>query len=109
MILIKLKFAHQIIKERGQGFGILVSKFPKETSASYSLREPSEASTIRRPQIIYAKFVHAFVLFFRNIILILHIIVSYYNLKYFLVGVQVMYFLQRLAEWKKKPPLPGQC
>ncbi|KGN48762.1 probable trehalose-phosphate phosphatase J [Cucumis sativus] len=57
--------AFKIIRERGQGFGILVSKFPKETSASYSLREPSE----------------------------------------------VMNFLQRLAEWKKRSilPLPGQC
>ncbi|KAF1887755.1 hypothetical protein Lal_00023762 [Lupinus albus] len=30
--------------DRGQGLGILVSKFPKETSASYSLQEPNEAS-----------------------------------------------------------------
>lgn len=26
----------------GQGIGILVSKFPKETAASYSLRDPAE-------------------------------------------------------------------
>ncbi|CAL0329948.1 unnamed protein product [Lupinus luteus] len=32
--------------DRGQGLGILVSKFPKETSASYSLQEPNEASII---------------------------------------------------------------
>ncbi|GAV82560.1 Trehalose_PPase domain-containing protein [Cephalotus follicularis] len=34
--------AFKILKERGEGFGILVSKFPKDTSASYSLEEPSE-------------------------------------------------------------------
>jgi hypothetical protein len=28
----------------GQGIGILVSKFPKETAASYSLRDPDEVS-----------------------------------------------------------------
>jgi len=30
----------------GQGIGILVSKIPKETSASYSLREPSEVAPL---------------------------------------------------------------
>ncbi|KAM0034136.1 putative trehalose-phosphatase [Helianthus anomalus] len=34
--------AFMVLKERGQGFGILVSKIPKDTSASYSLQEPSE-------------------------------------------------------------------
>ncbi|XP_041006767.1 probable trehalose-phosphate phosphatase H [Juglans microcarpa x Juglans regia] len=34
--------AFKILTEKGQGFGILVSKFPKETSASYSLQEPDE-------------------------------------------------------------------
>ncbi|CAL9753163.1 unnamed protein product, partial [Musa acuminata subsp. burmannicoides] len=33
-----------VLRDRGQGFGILVSKFPKETNATYSLQEPSEAS-----------------------------------------------------------------
>ncbi|XP_057431241.1 probable trehalose-phosphate phosphatase J isoform X2 [Lotus japonicus] len=46
--------AFKKLRDRGQGFGILVSKFPKDTSASYSLQEPNE----------------------------------------------VMYFLQRLVEWK---------
>ncbi|KAL9329586.1 hypothetical protein ACSQ67_004589 [Phaseolus vulgaris] len=32
------------LRDRGQGFGILVSKFPKDTTASYSLQEPNEAS-----------------------------------------------------------------
>uniref|UniRef100_A0A5B7C0Q7 Trehalose 6-phosphate phosphatase n=1 Tax=Davidia involucrata TaxID=16924 RepID=A0A5B7C0Q7_DAVIN len=47
--------AFKVLRNRGQGFGILVSKVPKETNASYSLQEPSE----------------------------------------------VMYFLQRLVEWKR--------
>ncbi|KAD4586367.1 hypothetical protein R6Q59_035299 [Mikania micrantha] len=34
--------AFKVLRERGQGFGILVSKIPKDTSASYSLQEPSE-------------------------------------------------------------------
>ncbi|KAI3869989.1 hypothetical protein MKX03_010283 [Papaver bracteatum] len=34
--------AFKVLRERGQGFGILVSKSPKETNASYSLREPAE-------------------------------------------------------------------
>ncbi|KAK3019886.1 hypothetical protein RJ639_004194 [Escallonia herrerae] len=36
---------NQVLRKRGQGFGILVSKVPKETDASYSLQEPREAST----------------------------------------------------------------
>ncbi|PAN14922.1 hypothetical protein PAHAL_2G452900 [Panicum hallii] len=34
--------AFKVLRNMGQGIGILVSKIPKETSASYSLREPSE-------------------------------------------------------------------
>ncbi|KAK4773000.1 hypothetical protein SAY87_028019 [Trapa incisa] len=34
--------AFKMLRDRGQGLGILVSKFPKDTSASYSLQEPSE-------------------------------------------------------------------
>ncbi|KAG0499611.1 hypothetical protein HPP92_003854 [Vanilla planifolia] len=34
--------AFKMLRDRGQGFGILVSKIPKETGASYSLQEPSE-------------------------------------------------------------------
>lgn len=34
--------AFKVLHDRGQGIGILVSKIPKETSASYSLREPAE-------------------------------------------------------------------
>ncbi|KAK8544586.1 hypothetical protein V6N13_026085 [Hibiscus sabdariffa] len=36
--------AFKVLRDRGQGIGILVSKAPKETNASYSLQEPSEAS-----------------------------------------------------------------
>ncbi|CAH8254533.1 unnamed protein product [Arabidopsis lyrata] len=34
--------AFKVLKRKGQGFGILVSKVPKETSATYSLQQPSE-------------------------------------------------------------------
>lgn len=34
--------AFKVLRDRGQGFGILVSKFPKDTNASYTLQEPSE-------------------------------------------------------------------
>ncbi|KAG5136582.1 hypothetical protein AAZX31_08G135900 [Glycine max] len=34
--------AFKKLRDRGQGSGILVSKFPKDTSASYSLQEPNE-------------------------------------------------------------------
>ncbi|KAK6116126.1 hypothetical protein DH2020_008395 [Rehmannia glutinosa] len=36
--------AFRVLRNRGQGLGILVSKAPKETNASYTLQEPSEAS-----------------------------------------------------------------
>ncbi|XP_020575871.1 probable trehalose-phosphate phosphatase 6 [Phalaenopsis equestris] len=34
--------AFKVLRDKGQGSGILVSKIPKETNASYSLQEPSE-------------------------------------------------------------------
>ncbi|KAG2583772.1 probable trehalose-phosphate phosphatase 6 [Panicum virgatum] len=34
--------AFKVLRRRGQGVGILVSKHPKDTSASYSLQEPAE-------------------------------------------------------------------
>lgn len=34
--------AFKVLRDRGQGFGILVSKIAKETNASYYLQEPSE-------------------------------------------------------------------
>ncbi|XP_062211427.1 probable trehalose-phosphate phosphatase 9 [Phragmites australis] len=40
--------AFKVLRSRGQGAGILVSKFPKETSASFSLREPTEVKEFLR-------------------------------------------------------------
>ncbi|XP_057533393.1 probable trehalose-phosphate phosphatase D [Amaranthus tricolor] len=34
--------AFKVLKKRKQGFGILVSKFPKETSAAFTLQDPTE-------------------------------------------------------------------
>ncbi|KAL0878262.1 hypothetical protein Bca101_027968 [Brassica carinata] len=36
--------AFKVLREKGQGFGILVSKVPKETNASYSLQDPSQVN-----------------------------------------------------------------
>ncbi|KAG8377377.1 hypothetical protein BUALT_Bualt08G0026700 [Buddleja alternifolia] len=41
--------AFKVLRKRGQGLGILVSKAPKETNASYSLQEPTEASSYAVP------------------------------------------------------------
>jgi hypothetical protein len=38
--------AFKVLRKRGQGVGILVSKHPKDTSASYSLQAPAEASAV---------------------------------------------------------------
>ncbi|KAL6841707.1 hypothetical protein ACP4OV_028219 [Aristida adscensionis] len=40
--------AFKVLRNMGQGIGILVSKFPKETAASYSLREPAEVKEFLR-------------------------------------------------------------
>jgi trehalose 6-phosphate phosphatase len=40
--------AFKVLRSRGQGAGILVSRFPKETSASFSLREPAEVKDFLR-------------------------------------------------------------
>ncbi|CAL4939701.1 unnamed protein product [Urochloa decumbens] len=40
--------AFKVLRSRGQGAGILVSKFPKETTASFSLREPAEVRDFLR-------------------------------------------------------------
>ncbi|XVF61662.1 hypothetical protein PTKIN_Ptkin08bG0148500 [Pterospermum kingtungense] len=40
--------AFKMLRDRGQGFGILVSKFPKDTNASYSLQEPDEVMDFLR-------------------------------------------------------------
>lgn len=36
----------QVLKERNCGYGILVSSVAKESSAAYSLRDPSEVQTL---------------------------------------------------------------
>lgn len=40
--------AFKLLQERGQGFGILVSEFPKDTNASYSLQDPPEVMDFLR-------------------------------------------------------------
>ncbi|CAN6720697.1 unnamed protein product [Malus baccata var. baccata] len=40
--------AFKVLRDRGQGFGILVSKVPKETNASYTLQEPAEVKDFLR-------------------------------------------------------------
>ncbi|GJN33150.1 hypothetical protein PR202_gb21717 [Eleusine coracana subsp. coracana] len=40
--------AFKVLRNMGQGIGILVSKYPKETAASYSLREPAEVKEFLR-------------------------------------------------------------
>ncbi|KAL3818910.1 hypothetical protein ACJIZ3_004815 [Penstemon smallii] len=47
--------AFKVLRERNQGFGILVSKTPKETSASYSLQEPSEVMAFLRRLVDWKK------------------------------------------------------
>ncbi|XP_039053075.1 probable trehalose-phosphate phosphatase D isoform X2 [Hibiscus syriacus] len=48
--------AFKVLRERRQGFGILVSKLPKETNASYSLREPAEVKEFLRRLVDWKKF-----------------------------------------------------
>ncbi|GKV09315.1 hypothetical protein SLEP1_g20833 [Rubroshorea leprosula] len=40
--------AFKVLRDRGQGFGIVVSKVPKETNASYSLQDPTEVMVFLR-------------------------------------------------------------
>lgn len=40
--------AFKVLRNQGQGFGILVTKVPKETNASYSLHDPSEVMDFLR-------------------------------------------------------------
>ncbi|XP_009797815.1 probable trehalose-phosphate phosphatase J isoform X2 [Nicotiana sylvestris] len=47
--------AFKVLRERGQGFGILVSKTPKDTYASYSLQEPSEVMIFLRRLVEWKK------------------------------------------------------
>nr|GMC99662.1 probable trehalose-phosphate phosphatase J [Ipomoea batatas] len=45
----------KVLRERGQGFGILVSKTPKDTHASYSLPELSEVMVFLRQLVKWRK------------------------------------------------------
>ncbi|XWS25267.1 hypothetical protein CRYUN_Cryun27aG0054600 [Craigia yunnanensis] len=47
--------AFKVLRDRGQGFGILVSKVPKETNASYSLQDPSEVKEFLRRLVDWKK------------------------------------------------------
>ncbi|KAM3290028.1 putative trehalose-phosphate phosphatase J isoform X1 [Capsicum chacoense] len=47
--------AFKVLSERDQGFGILVSKTPKDTHASYSLQEPSEVMMFLRRLVEWKK------------------------------------------------------
>lgn len=53
------------MRERGQGVGILVSKVPKETSASYSLQEPSEVNYFSSIPFVLSVTSHSLFSFFK--------------------------------------------
>ncbi|CAH2073305.1 unnamed protein product [Thlaspi arvense] len=53
--------AFKMLQDRGEGFGILVSKFPKDTDASYSLQDPSEASPHTRIYMICVSIIHIYI------------------------------------------------
>ncbi|KAG2692271.1 hypothetical protein I3843_08G044600 [Carya illinoinensis] len=44
--------AFKVLRDRGQGFGILVSRVAKETSATYSLQEPFEVKEFLRRLVV---------------------------------------------------------
>ncbi|KAJ9146416.1 hypothetical protein P3X46_028685 [Hevea brasiliensis] len=50
--------AFTVLRNRGQGLGILVSKVPKETNASYSLQEPAEVKDFLRRLVEWKRFSH---------------------------------------------------
>jgi trehalose-phosphatase len=88
--------AFKALRRRGQGVGILVSKYPKETSASYSLQEPAEASFF---------FIFILLLLFFAVILCCYYLVltQLCTSRYcsFLL-IQVMEFLLRLTKSRPK-------
>ncbi|XP_057794581.1 probable trehalose-phosphate phosphatase 6 isoform X2 [Salvia miltiorrhiza] len=47
--------AFKVLRKRGQGLGILVSKTPKQTNASYSLQEPTEVMHFLRRLVEWKK------------------------------------------------------
>jgi trehalose 6-phosphate phosphatase len=44
--------AFKVLRSRGQGAGILVTRFPKDTLASFSLRDPDEVKDLLRELVI---------------------------------------------------------
>ncbi|CAN1343408.1 Probable trehalose-phosphate phosphatase J [Linum perenne] len=78
--------AFKVLKERGQGFGILVSKVPKETNASYALQEPTEVSAQK---------------ILNNYFYFLGYMAKLMIEKFGTYSFQVMDFLQRLVNWKR--------
>ncbi|ESW22576.1 hypothetical protein PHAVU_005G164600 [Phaseolus vulgaris] len=46
------------LRDRGQGFGILVSKFPKYTTASYSLQEPNKVMDFLQRLVEWKQWIH---------------------------------------------------
>ncbi|XP_008795570.2 probable trehalose-phosphate phosphatase 6 [Phoenix dactylifera] len=50
--------AFKVLRDRGQGIGILVSKLPKETSASFSLGEPAEVMNFLRRLVDWKRLSH---------------------------------------------------
>ncbi|XP_066392302.1 probable trehalose-phosphate phosphatase 9 [Miscanthus floridulus] len=44
--------AFRVLRARGHGAGILVSRFPKETSASFTLRDPAEVKEFLRKLVV---------------------------------------------------------
>ena len=45
--------AFKVLRNRGQGAGILVTRFPKDTLASFSLRDPTEVKDFLRELVAY--------------------------------------------------------
>ena len=86
-----------MLRERGQGFGILVSKFPKDTSASYSLQEPTQASSIQYMHNCCNLSISLSVCFS----LLSNTLLSSHIANEFWIFPQVMDFLQRLVQWKR--------
>lgn len=51
----KGKNIQQVLKERNQGYGILVSSVPKDSNAFYSLRDPSEVMEFLKCLVMWKK------------------------------------------------------
>ncbi|WZY80278.1 hypothetical protein YC2023_026662 [Brassica napus] len=58
--------AFKLLRDRGEGCGVLVSKFPKDTDASYYLQDPSEASAHTHKYFAVNSFLHVLTLLKTN-------------------------------------------